>query len=273
VGSRAFARMTAATNRGVPRRIRDPETSPAAFVLGLHSNVGNRVVARALLQRKEDWDFTPKEHAALVKRKKDLSFGADSAWFPKALQDNLLATLQFALTAKEPARTAGVNVRDFYHGHFGIPKGKMTAELTKALAEFKTTSEELQAEARGGDSKPVTKGNLAAYTKAMQATEKLATPILEAALKIEGAAVVYHTFESGGRGLKDGSPIRNIRTLIGGTPAGYDPSGTEKSAAQWEDEYDEVLQFAFLADQAGVVHVTVGTTINLSRVTGTPLDL
>ena len=73
--------------------------------------------------------------------------------------------------------------------------------------------------------------------------------------------------------MKDGSPIRNIRTPIGGTPAGYDPSGTEKSADQWEDEYDEVLQFAFLVDQAGIVHVTVGTTVNLSRVTGTPLNV
>jgi hypothetical protein len=271
--SRAFEREAAATKRGVQREKRDTGTSPAAFVLGLNASVGNRLVSRALLQRKEDWDFTPKDYAALVKRKKDLSMGADSAWFPKPLQENLLATLQFALTAKDPARTGGINVRDFYHGHFGIPKGKMTPELTKALAEFKTKSEEVQAEARGGDTKPVTKKTLAAYTKAMQETEKLATPILEAALKIEGAAVVYHTFESGGKGLKDGSPVRNIRTLIGGAPAGYDPSGTEKSAAQWEDEYDEVLQFAFLVDQAGVVHVTVGTTINLSRVTGTPLDL
>lgn len=272
MGSRAFARLTAATKRGVPRRKRELDTSPAAFVLGLHSTVGNRLVSQALLQRKEDWDFTPKDYAALVKRKKDLIFGADSVWFPKQLQDNVLATLRFALTAKDPVRTAGINVRDFYHGHFSIPKGKLTPELTKALGEFKTKSEELQEEALGGVGKPVTKGNLSGFTGAMQATEKLATPILEAALKIEGAAVIYHTFESGGRGLKDGSPTRNIRTPIGGTPAGYDPSGTEKTAG-WEDEYDQVLQFAFLVDQAGIVHVTVGTTVNLSRVTGTPLNV
>jgi hypothetical protein len=34
-----------------------------------------------------------------------------------------------------------------------------------------------------------------------------------------------------------------------------------------------VLQFAFLVDETGVVHVTTGTTPNLSRVTGTPMNL
>lgn len=288
MSSRVVEHETAATKREVPWRGPVQEGATHAL-LGLQRSAGNQAVLRALdasrdrpgraatswavVQRKEDWDFTPADYAALTKQKKELRFGADSAWFPKALQENLLTTLKFVLTSTKPVRTAGVNVKDFYHGHFVVPKGTLTADLAKAISEHRTKSEALKAKALGGNwFDPVTKENLPAYTKAMQETEKLATPLLEAALKIKGAAVIYHTFESGSPGMKFGSPTRNIRTPIGGTPAGYDPSGTEKSANQYLDEYSAVLQFAFLIDEAGVVHVTVGTTSNLSRVTGTPLD-
>jgi hypothetical protein len=291
MGGRAFPRETAATEREVPRGRPAGAFSPAELVLGLHPTVGNRAVSRALapllersppraaatafLQRKEDWNFTPADYAALVKQQKELRFDADSAWFPKPLQENLQATLKFVLTSTNPARTAGVNVKDFYHGHFVIPKAAMTQDLVANVSEFTAKSEELQGKALGKNwFDKVTKENLAAYTKAMQETEKLATPLLEAALKIEGAAVVYHTFETNKpSSMKYGSPTRNIRTPIGGTPAGYDPSGKGASADQYLDEYREVLQFAFLVDEAGVVHVTAGTVPNLSRVTGTPLDI
>lgn len=224
------------------------------------------------VQKKEDWDFTPADYAALVKEKRDLRFAPDSAWFPKALQENLLTTLKFALTSTRPTRTAGINVKDFYHGHFVIPKGTMKPDLRTKISEFGAKSEELQGKALGGNYfDEITKENLPAYTKAMQETEKLATPLLDEALKIKGAAVIYHTYEMSGPQMQPGSPTRNIRTLIGGTPAGYDPSGKEKSANQYMDEYNIVLQFAFLVDETGVIHVTVGTTSNLSRVTGTPL--
>lgn len=225
------------------------------------------------IQKKEDWDFTPADYKALQKARKELTFGADSAWFPKALQDNLLATLKFTLTSTKPARTAGVNVKDFYHGHFVVPKGKKPPDMDTKRAEFTRKSEELQGKALGGHYfDKITGTNLPAYTKAMQATESAATPILQEALKIKGAAVIYHTYELTGPSMQPGSPTRNIRTPIGGSPAGYDPSGTEKSANQYADEYSTILQFAFLVDETGVIHVTVGTTFNLSRVTGTPMN-
>ena len=225
------------------------------------------------IQKKEDWDFTPADYATLQKGKQELRFGADSAWFPKALQDNLLATLKFTLTSTKPVRTAGINVKDFYHGHFVVPKGKRTTALETKRAGFEKKSEDVQGKALGGHYfDQVTEANLPAYTKAMQETEKAATPLLEETLKIKGAAVIYHTFELSGPSMNFGSPTRNIRTPIGGSPAGYDPSGTEKSANQYMDEYYSILQFAFLVDETGVIHVTVGTTPNLSRVTGTPMD-
>jgi hypothetical protein len=287
MGGRAFERK-AAGKRGGRSVANGPRRQDEAHsLLGLQRTVGNQAVVRALSGsrwrsatsvlpgprlQKADWDFTPADYAALVKQKKELRFEADSAWFPKPLQENLLATLKFALTSTNPARTAGVNISDFYHGHFLVPKGKKTAELSTKITEFETKSHELQGKALGkAYYDPVTKENIGAYTKAMQETEKLATPVLEEALKVKGAAVIYHTYEYSGPKMKPGSPIRNILTPIGGTPAGYDPSGTEKSANQYSDEYDYILQFAFLIDANGVVHVTIGTTSNLSRVTGTPL--
>jgi hypothetical protein len=287
MGGRAFERKAAGKRGGLSVANVPGRQDAAQSLLGLQRTAGNQAVVSALsgsrrrsatsalprprLQR-ADWDFTPADYTALVKQKKDLRFEADSAWFPKPLQDNLLATLKFALTATNPARTAGVNVKDFYHGHFLVPKGKRTAELSQKITEFETKSEELQGKALGGAYyDPITKENIKAYTKAMGETEKLVTPVLEEALKVEGAAVLYHTYEYSGPKMKPGSPIRNILTPIGGTPAGYDPSGTEKSANQYSDEFDYILQFAFLVDAKGVVHVTIGTTFNLSRVTGTPL--
>jgi hypothetical protein len=253
-----------------------PHTRTGIRLLGHElAHVNQQIFGRApsaTIQRKEDWDFTPADYKALVNKKKDLRFGTDSAWFPKALQDNLLTTVKFALRQNAP-RTAGINVKDFYHGHFVILKDKMTDTLRGQRSAFDKKSEELQGKALGGNwFDPVTNANLAAFTKAMQETEKLATPLLEEALKIKGAAVFYHTYELSGPPMKPGSPIRNIMTPIGGSPGGYDPSGVEKSANQFRDSYFEILQFAFVVDETGVIHVTTGTTRNLSRVTGTPMS-
>ncbi len=280
MGSRAFERKTAAKHRG-PSVVSAPARHDTTHsLLRLQRMAGNQAVVRALfrsrgpLLQRDDWDFTPADYTALLKQKQNLRFEADSAWFPRPLQENLCKTLIFALTSTNPARTAGINVDDFYHGHLLVPRGKKTAELGKKLSEFETKADELQGKALGRKSfDPVTKQNIGAYTKAMQETEKLATPILEEVLKVPGAAVIYHTYEYSGPKMKPGSPIRNILTPIGGAPAGYDPSGIEKSANQYSDDYDNILQFAFLVDEKGVVHVTVGTKPNLSRVTGTPLNL
>jgi hypothetical protein len=99
--------------------------------------------------------------------------------------------LKFAFTSTKPVRTKGVNVSDFYHGHFVVPKGTMTQQLAAKRTAFNARDEALQAKALGGKSfNPVTKENLAAFTKAMQQIEQAAAPLLEEAVKIKGAAVI-----------------------------------------------------------------------------------
>ncbi len=98
----------------------------------------------------------------------------------------------------------------------------------------------------------------------------LATSVADEALLINGAVCIYHTFQMVGN-VPAGSPVRNIRTPIGGTPAGYTPRDPS-SASSYTQEYSPVLQFAFLVDHTWVIHVTIGTTTNLSRVTGTPIN-
>ncbi len=254
-----------------------PHTPAGIHLLGhelAHVNQQNSgSVAQGTIQ-KEDWNFTPDKYKALLKKKSDLRFDSDSAWFPSALRDNLLTTLKFALTSTKPARTEGVNIKDFYHGHFVIPKDEKAKGLISKRSDFESKSEKLQGKALGGDwFGTITKENLPAYTKAMQDTEKLATPLLEEALKIKGAAVLYHTFEQNTPPSMDsGSPIRNIMTPIGGSPAGYDPSGAGKDANQYTDNNIPILQFAFLVDETGVIHVTTGSFRELSRVTGSPIN-
>jgi hypothetical protein len=223
------------------------------------------------IQRKEDWDFTPADYDALKKGKKDLTFGTDSAWVPQKLKDNILVTLKFVLTSTKPVRTAGINVKDFFHGHLVIPKRKVTKELATGVPGFEKASEDLEKKGKGG-SEDVTTTNIGTFSKAMEEIEKLATPVVNEALKIKGAAVIYHTFEfSGPEGMKVGDPTRNIITDIGGSPKSYKPPDID-NASSYTNEYKHVLQFAFLVDENGVIHVTVGSTYNLSRVTGTPLE-
>ena len=217
-----------------------------------------------------DWDLTPAKYEALKKAGRSLTFGSDSSWFPKPLQDNLKRTLDMVLTSKNPVRTEGVNVNDFYHGHVIIPRDKTTAALHATIREFNAKTEELDAKALGGHHyDPVTKENMKAFAEATQQTEQRATPLLNEALKVDGAAVLYHSFESNTpAGMMPGSSARNIFTPIVGSPRGY--NGSESSADQYLDQYCHVLQFAFLVNEKGVVHVTVGSTKNLSRVTGSP---
>jgi hypothetical protein len=87
-----------------------------------------------------------------------------------------------------------------------------------------------------------------------------------------GCGVVYHTYEyNAPAGMKFGDPRRNIYTPngAGGKPQGFTPPD-ENNASSYMQNYCVVLQFAFLIDSSGKIHVTTGTVGELSAITGVP---
>jgi hypothetical protein len=230
-------------------------------------------------QATEDWDFTAQDYKALRDTGNDLEMADDSSWVPKKLRDNLLKTLKWALDPKrDPRVTDGVNIRDFYHGHICCPP---PCEEKKLVLEFLEQKDELTADALGGKwYDPVTEENLEAFAEAMGEVERLAADLLNKILK-DDCVVIYHTYEADStpegeeKELDRDDPRRNIRVPIGeGDPKGYsppdgfDPHGGFGVFA----EYCCSIQFAFLIDRNGRVHVTIGALKELSKVTGRPMQ-
>lgn len=223
-------------------------------------------------QAAEDWDFTPGEYGSLQGQGGDLELAGDSAWVPDKLKSNLLKTLKFALDPKrKPPVTAGVSVKDFYHGHIACPKPCPKATVT-ALSAFRKAQEAREGAALGGEwFDDVTRANLERYGQALNEGEEAAGRLLQSLLK-DDCKVIYHTYEySAPKGMKTNDKRRNIKTPIGpGPPAGFVPP--KVSASSWTQNYCPILQFAFLVDQNGKVHVTLGSTRELSAVTGSPMN-
>ena len=219
----------------------------------------------------EDWNFTPAEHGALRAGGGALSFASGSDWMPEPLRRNLLATLERLLDpALTPSATAGVNVRDFYHGHVVVPRGAMPAASRTALAAYGSEEERRYTAALGSTTGDVTAGNLEAFRQALRELHPFATRVLTPALAVPGAAVIYHTFEMSGPPMRAGDPRRNWRTpLDTNTPAPYDPPDPD-NASSYERDYAHVFQFAFLVDSQGRIHVQPNSTFELRAVTGEP---
>jgi hypothetical protein len=238
-----------------------------------------------LIQRKgekdEDWDFTPADFEALTKKKGKLKVSSDSSWFPKPFQDNLLATLNALLDPKRiPSATEGVNVRDFYHGHVVLP-GKTYPTFPSAVTEKRETyykkKKELYEKALGSERGDVTAENIGKYTEAVKTTLPLAGDVLKEVAKLKGAAVIYHTFEvatpkelsAKGEKLAEGDLRRNhITPLDTNKPVPYATANPD--SAFFSPDYFTVLQFSFLVDAKGEVHIRTNSTDELSTVTGKP---
>lgn len=232
----------------------------AAIVLGL---------APAHAQ-KEDWNFSPTDYQNLTSGGGDLSYDGDSDWFPSELKDNLKATLKKVLDPKtKPANTDGVNTKDFYHGHVVCPKPCTDAQTAAKEAYYKAEKNS-EKEAMGETASKVTADNMAKWKQAVKAMTDAASTMLKACLG-KGCGVVYHTYEASGPPMKVGDPRRNLYTPneANATPAGFKPPD-ENNASSYSDNYCVVLQFAFLVDKKGHIHVVTGSTKELSAVTGVP---
>ena len=235
------------------------------------------------------WNFTPEDFARLQGAKKDLTMAPDSSWFPAKLQDNLLKTLAFVLgSTMSPPATEGINALDFFHAHLVIKKDPATdAQAKSAVADSDKFNKDLKKArtAAIGDvsfSKGyhMTGKKIADYTKVVEKAEPALGTLMQNALTIPGAAVMYHTMEfndpldlsAKGQKRKSDDPRRHYVTpLDTNTPQQYTPP----SPKSYEAEYTHVAKFAFLVDDKGAVHVrpfdtsTLFTTLELSTITGT----
>lgn len=254
----------------------EPVAPTAVLAHELAHVVQNRRGAPAMIRRKEDWNFTPKDYAALKKAKGDLKMAADSSWVPAKLQENILNTLRYTLDAKRsPSATEGINVNDFYHGHLVIPNtGNFNVDASEARSKYKKELAKQTTKALGGEYEAVTSKNIGAYTKGVKATLPLLGKAMEEFIKLKGAAVMYHTFEltvpsdlaAKKQGLDPSDPRRHYLTpLDTNTPKQYKlPKGSDS----YLDHYTHYLEFTFLVDENGEVHVRPGGRDPLSTITG-----
>ena len=221
-----------------------------------------------------DWNFTPEDYGKLVQKGGDLGYDADSDWLPQELKDNLKITLKQVLDPKTNKRnTAGVNTKDFYHGHVVCPKpcgDECKAARKEYKAANKTATESIDKLGK------ITKDNVDKLKEAVAAEAKAATAALKNCLK-SGCGVVYHTYEvKRPPELKDkpNDPRTNLFTPNGGTKAEEFTAPTKSDGSSFEDEnnyqnkYCLLLQFAFLIDKNGKIHVVPGTFDRLPAVTG-----
>lgn len=271
----------------------------------------------------EDWNFTPADYAALIKKKGKLKIAEDSSWFPKELQVNLLNTLNALLDpSRKPSATEGVNVKDFFHGHVGVTIAGVTSasNITKSLTPldlmrlgiekgetglpegirkkrkaFRDKAAEVSAKVSVETKDKVTEKNLIDRNKDQDKVLTLAKELLSETLKSKGVVAIYHTFETNDpsdlagkpkvktaagryRSLWMGDPRRNyITPLDTNKPGQYFPP-EEDNASSWREgggrhthgDFYSVMQFNFLVDNKGEVHVRAGNADQLSTLTGAP---
>lgn len=232
---------------------------------------GLSLVGSATSAAAEDWNFTPTNYNDLMSGGGDLTYASDSDWFPQELKDNLKTTLKQALDPKtQPRNTDGVNTKDFYHGHVVCPKPCTDAQ-TNAIEAWNKAEKAAKTEGMGKEYPTITKEKMAKWKDTMKKVQAAAAAALKSCLK-EGCGVVYHTYEENTpKGMKYGDPRRNLYTPngAGGKPTGFTPPD-EGNASSYMQNYCVVLQFAFLVDSSGKIHVTTGTKAELSAITGVP---
>jgi hypothetical protein len=238
------------------------------------------------------WNFTPADYAALKAAGKSLTVSGDSSFFPAKVQQNLLNTLDFLLApqpAGKPLPTEGVNATDLFHGHVVVKKDPATAAQVSAAdkkqGDWDKHLMDAKKQAMGNlqydaPNAPTTQ-QISAYKQNVDRILPEFTALLNQAIAIPGAAVVYHTYETKNPGdlqaqnqkLGDEDPRRQYKTpLDTNTPAQYaSPTG-----GTYETDYAHLAKFSFLVDSTGTVHVkpfntrSGFTTLDLSTITGTP---
>jgi len=177
---------------------------------------------------------------------------------------------------------------DFFHGHLVIKKDPATDTEAKAAVtaaeKFDKDLEKRKKTATGNSGFSsgyrMNETRIAAYKDVLEKVQPSLASLMESALAIKGAAVMYHTFEFNnphdlkvkGQKLDASNPRRHYVTPIDtNTPVQYTPP----ASATYEKEFTHVVRFSFLVDTQGMVHVrpmdtsSALTTLELSTITGT----
>lgn len=216
-------------------------------------------------------NFTPTDYEALTKDNKSLTFDKDSDWLPQEIKDNLKTTLEFVLDPKKKKRnTAGINYKDFYHGHIVCPWpcGEEQIKLRDEVIKNMETEDYYFHDFDAEEVKKSPKKANELLTKDKNAAKNLLSKCLS-----KDCGVVYHTFEptrpDDDKEMKSNDKRRNLYTPMGGKPEEFE--GTEganetKLDQKYEGKYCLVLQINFLIDKAGAIHVVPHTFRRLNVV-------
>jgi len=197
-----------------------------------------------------EWNFTPSDYSKLKGRGRKLVLHKSSYWLPFKLRQNLLNTLHYLLDeSRIPLATEGVNICDLYHGHLVALKKAEKPHLEEGMSMSSA---------------------LKAYTDAANET-----------LKIQGAAVVYHTFEFyRPTPMKEGAPRRNYMTpLSTNIPEPYTPPDINSAfSILTRGGYSPAFTFDFLINNEGVVYAMprilfdIGLKGGLEAIVGRPIN-
>lgn len=222
----------------------------------------------------EDWDFTPDDYVALRGAGGDLRFGPDSDWLPKPFQDNIRATLDWALDPTTGSRaTEGINLRDFYHGHVQCVRGSLRRPITFSA----TREQERIFGALGLKWYDLNDGNYPTYLNGIVEMERTTGAYLREILAdpLCDLVIVYHTFELHSPAdqprLDPNDPRRHLVTYQSDLrPQHFEPVACQSRdvLACRPERFQDVLQIGFLVDESGVIHATYGSHDGLSRVMG-----
>ncbi|MBI4404673.1 MAG: hypothetical protein HY537_10950 [Deltaproteobacteria bacterium] len=228
-------------------------------------------------QAKTSWNFTPSDYSDLMKQNKKLTFHEDSYWFPEVYARTLLEVLHWSLTTK-PEVTWGINVNDFYHGHV-LCKKPLDSDIEKnernIFSRLYERSRKTLYDAVDGKSEEEYQTHFAHYLSIMNEIEMRAGDFLtklHSTGKCIDERLLFHSFERvGPAGMKPGDSLRNFMAFPNATtPIPYTPPDIE-NADSYQQEYVNVVQFFFLVDETGQLHVTVGFPQDLSKIVGFPV--
>jgi hypothetical protein len=216
----------------------------------------------------ESWNFTPADYRALLARGARLQIASDSAWFHPAYAKNLLDSLDYILAQRDGVvRSDGVNGQDLYHGHVLCRKPSEQAHL---IAEDFDRAYRAEVSALQDERYDVPLSRLADYLGVITRWEKKYGEMLRDLIGSPRCAeptALYHSFEEKlPPGMQYRDPRRNIITPLGGKPGPYNVPGY--AASSYTTDYVHVLQFLFLVDERGEVHLSVGPRTRLTRITG-----